>query len=289
MYEIVHYSDRTEICGLDNFSLDRIFDCGQCFRFDKKEGMWCGVAFGKYLKAYQKDETTIVLYCKTEDIPVWCEFFCLDEDYKDIISTFPSDPIIADALNTGKGIRILRQDKWEALCSFIISQNNNIPRIKKLISALCEKYGTEIKVGSDTFYSFPSASVLAGASEDDLYALKLGFRAPYILSAAKAVESNEVSLETVSSLPADKASLALESIKGVGPKVAACTLLFGFHMTGAFPIDVWVKKILEKYFPHLPHPMAGEYFGKYAGIAQQYLFYHERYVVSESESKASKM
>jgi len=180
--------------------------------------------------------------------------------------------VMTHALEVARGIRILRQDPWEALCSFIISQNNNIPRIKKIISALSASFGEKI---DDSSYAFPTAKALADAGEDKIFALKTGFRASYITDAARRVASGELDLHAVCEAESyDKAAEMLMTVRGVGPKVAACALLFGFGFTEAFPIDTWMKKVAERHFPGgLDHKL----FGKAAGIAQQYLFYMERY------------
>ena len=173
------------------------------------------------------------------------------------------------------GIRILHQDHWEALCSFIISQNNNIPRIKKIIEALCSAYGDVIYIDENgkNYYSFPSPEKILEAGEKKIFELKTGFRAKYIIDAARKVSSGEISFEEIEKASTDEAMKILCKICGVGPKVASCVLLFSFRKYDCFPIDVWVKKILDKYYPDFT---GKEYFGEYAGIAQQYLFYYER-------------
>ena len=161
-----------------------------------------------------------------------------------------------------------------------MSQNNNIPRIKKIIAALSEEYGEkfEYKSGdgeSKTFYSFPTAEALARAGEEALYALRTGFRAKYIYDAARKVAEGELDLGSIAKLPTSEAAAELMKIKGVGLKVASCVLLFGFGRTEAFPVDVWVRRVLDKYYPDGLDTTA---LGRYAGIAQQYLFYYERYI-----------
>ena len=177
-------------------------------------------------------------------------------------------------MRVGDGIRILRQDEWEALCSFIVSQNNNIGRIKKIIARMCEKFGEPFESGGKIYYSFPSAEALACASEIDIFSCGTGFRAKYISDAAKKVASGEINLESISSLDDENARAELMKICGVGPKVANCTLLFGFHRLSSFPIDVWIKRVLDKYYKNGID--LGD-LGDYAGVAQQYLFYYERY------------
>ena len=173
------------------------------------------------------------------------------------------------------GIRILRQEPWEALCSFIISQNNNIPRIKKIIRTLSEKYGEAFTAFGETYHAFPTPEALSAAGEDELKSCGTGFRARYILDAAKKVSSGEIDFSVIQSMDDEEAAKYLMTICGVGAKVAACTLLYGFHRTAAFPIDVWIKRVLDKYYPG---GIDISSLGAYAGIAQQYLFYYERYI-----------
>lgn len=159
------------------------------------------------------------------------------------------------------GIRLLRQDSWECLISFIISQNNNIPRIKGIIDRLCENYGC-----------FPTALEMSKETPDSLGYLRSGFRAKYLCDAANMVSSGNIDLKDVAAAPIDEARAALKKIKGVGPKVAECVLLFGMHRTDAFPIDVWIKRVLAEYYPNGFPAFAKEN----AGIAQQYLFHYIR-------------
>lgn len=285
------------VSGLDDFSLEKIFDCGQCFRFERTaEGSFEGIAFGKLLRCSQPAPDTVVFGSSPEDFDrLWYHYFSLDVDYRAVNSSLPTDPAMSEAAKRASGIRILNQDGWEALCSFIISQNNNIPRIKKNIRSLCESYGEPVfEKGERVGFSFPSAGVIAErASEESLGDLKLGFRAKYIMAAAHAVASGEISLEAIKQMSSDSACELLCSLKGVGVKVASCALLFGFEKYDMFPVDVWMKRVLEKYYPDMYASVcaagkgagarcsesARKYFGKYAGIAQQYLFYNERYVV----------
>ena len=222
-----------------HFDLDKIFDCGQSFRFEKgADGVWEGVAYGKLLRVSQ-DDSNIYINCT----------------------------------RAGDGIRILRQEPWETLCSFIISQNNNIPRIKSLISAICRSYGDKFTVNGAEYYSFPSPQALLDAGEEGLKALKTGFRAGYLISAAENVLGGLDLCLIRDEYTYDQGLEALCRIKGVGPKVASCTLLFALGKTDAFPVDVWIKKVIDKYFGG---KLDVRSLGKYAGIAQQYLFYYER-------------
>lgn len=261
----------------NNFDLKQIFDCGQCFRFNKhktKENTYCGVAFGKYLEVSQDNEK-VYFHNTTKEIyeDVWHSFFDIDNNYGSIISSFADDKMLSEAATFSSGIRILKQAPWETLCSFIISQNNNIPRIKGIIENMSIAYGEEFDMNGEKFYSFPTPKALADAGEEKIFALKTGFRAKYIYDAACKIESGKINLDSIFNMNLEDAMQTLMQIKGVGPKVASCVLLFGFSKYEAFPIDVWVKKILAKYYAD---GVSSHLCGSNAGIAQQYLFYYER-------------
>jgi len=283
---ITEHGSYTKIENADFFDIFQTFDCGQTFRFERTDEFTVeGVSHGKLLRLTQKDGEIIINRPISEFQGVWNHYLALDCDYKKINSSFAlgSDEVLKAAASYGKGIRILRQDPWEALCSFIISQNNNIPRIKKIISALSEKFGEPFEDGGKIFYAFPTAESLASAGADEIFALKTGFRAKYIADAAEKVASGEIDLNGISAMPTADDERELMKIKGVGPKVASCALLFGFDKTDAFPIDVWVKKVFAKYYPS---GFDINSFGANAGIAQQYLFYYERWQnISESKGK----
>ena len=263
----------------------KTFDCGQCFRFDPvsffgNKYEYGGVAFGRYVVFGQSCENELFIYNSTlEDYEkIWRPFLAFDVDYETgdgIISSSLKNSHMDKAIECSRGIRILRQDSWEAVCSFIISQNNNIPRIKKIISSLCQKYGGSVCFLGETYYTFPDSAVLLEAGEGEIFALKTGFRAKYIIDACQAICENRISLESISEKSFEESVLELCRVKGIGLKVASCALLFGFDKTEAFPIDVWMKRALEKYFPGGIDVPA---LGKWAGIAQQYLFYYEKYI-----------
>lgn len=287
-YIISSEGDVLKVGGVGDFSVFRTFDCGQCFRFDRVENSkysceFSGVARGRKIGFAQDAEGEIYIIGADEsDFPMWCDYLALDVDYDSMNSSIcrgiknKNDlDVIMRAAEASKGIRILRQDKWEALCSFIVSQNNNIPRIKKIISAMCEKYGCDIGGA----YDFPTAKALYEAGIDEIFSLKTGFRAKYIHDAADKVANGILNLEEISSLEDyEAAESKLLTVKGVGAKVAACTLLFGFERYDAFPVDVWIKKVLTR---HFTQGFDYRSFGEYAGIAQQYLFYFERYLGGE--------
>ena len=261
-----------------NFDITQIFDCGQAFRFNKstsKENTYCGVAYSKYIEISTDENNIIFTGTNDEDFKnIWYNYFDFSTDYSSVINTFNDDKILHKAAKFSEGIRILKQDKWETLCSFIISQNNNIPRIKGIIENLSCAFGEKITCfDSKERYAFPTALSLYKAGIDEIFKLKTGFRAKYIYDAAKKVATGEISLDDIDKMDTQQALTELMKISGVGPKVASCVALFGYSKYDAFPIDVWVKRILENYYkegisPHLS--------GCFAGIAQQYLFYYER-------------
>jgi len=276
--KITENNGSVRVSEIEYFSVEQTFDCGQCFRFTQEENGVSGFALGRAVTIRQLSESEIeITPCtKNEFESEWLEYLGLSEDYgairADLTRNRQNDASLAASMERGKGIRILRQPKWETLCSFIISQNNNIPRIKKLISALCAEGNKISGLGENVF---PSPEVLLEMGQDRIFALKTGFRAAYLYDAAQKVASGEVDLEKVALLPYSEASAELCKIKGVGPKVAACTLLFGFGMYDAFPVDVWVKRLMDEYYGGM---VSASDFGRYAGIAQQYLFYNRRYV-----------
>ncbi|MBE6717735.1 MAG: DNA-3-methyladenine glycosylase 2 family protein [Ruminococcaceae bacterium] len=266
-----------ELYDLDHFSIEKIFDCGQCFRFNQKGNTVEGVAFGKFITLEQTSPSSVVINGVTdrEFETLWKNYFALDLDYSgvdsDILLHLKDDSTIQKAIEFGNGIRLLRQDGWEALCSFIISQNNNIPRIKKIIENMSKAFGEKI---DDDHYAFPTAEALYEAGVDKIFELKTGFRAKYIYDAAEKVATGKIDLSLIKDMPTNEAAEYLMQIKGVGIKVASCALLFGFDKTDAFPVDVWVKRVLEKYYPD---GLDITSLGNFAGMIQQYLFYYERY------------
>ena len=266
--------DFVELRTCDDFDLERIFECGQCFRWNADEsGVYTGVAFGKAAKIYREGECIFISGTVEDFEKIWRGYFDLDRSYAEIRAGLCIDGYMTEASDFGAGIRILYQDKWEALCSFIISQNNNIPRIKKTVEKLCELFGEKTELFGEAFYTFPSAEKISALCEEDLAPLRSGYRAEYIIGAAKKVASGEINLENIAKMTPEDACKTLKSIKGVGDKVANCVVLFGLQMLDAFPIDVWMKKALKTHYEEGFDP---KIFAPYAGIAQQYMFYFAR-------------
>ena len=254
------------------FDIALTLDCGQAFRWKEISpgGGWHGVAFGKPLTLYEKDGKIVFEGCTEADFEnIWRGYFDLDRDYDALCESFKADPALREAVEFCPGIRILRQEPWEALCSFIISQNNNIPRIKGIIERLCETFGDDLGDGD---FSFPAPDRILEAGVEGLAPLRAGFRNKYIIDAARKVCDGTVDFAKIDFLGLEEAAEELKKIKGVGDKVAACALLYGFGKVDALPIDVWVKRILAETYPDgLPACTDGV-----RGIAQQYLFHWRR-------------
>lgn len=276
-----------EVIKIENqdFNIQQILECGQCFRFHKmNEHDYIIIAYNKILRIRQIDNK-ILLYCNKDDYEkIWATYFDMKRDYSKIKEYLSEKDVhLKTAIKEKYGVRILKQDPWEVLISFIISQNKQIPHIKKIISDLSSKYGNLIgKIDNEEYYSFPTIQQMSCVSEEELRELKVGFRAPYIIDAINKVNNGEIKLEELYFLEYDDAKKILMTIKGVGNKVADCVLLFGFGKYEVFPTDVWIKRIMEYYYfdkntrIEVIHEFAKKYFGNYAGFAQQYLFYYAR-------------
>lgn len=265
------FENKIEVYGLKDFELKDTLMCGQCFRFKENEdGSFWGVAFGKAITLSKTDDT-LTLFTNDEDFQnIWRIYFDLDVDYTKIKEDLSKiHPTLAQAAKFAPGIRILRQEPFEALISFIISQNNNIKRISGIVERLCALWGEEI---ADGVFAFPTVDALSKLTADDLAPIRAGFRARYIVDAVKKVKSGEIDLEKLNSLSFESAKAQLMKITGVGEKVAHCVLLYGLHRLEGFPMDVWMKRAMAVLFPDL----SGEDFGEFAGIAQQYIFHYAR-------------
>ena len=259
----------------DSFSPVLTCDCGQAFRWKAEdENTVSGVAKKKFLRLKKEEDRFIFENTSKEEFEsVWAPYFDLYTDYDAITGKYDEENL-KKAVAAFPGIRILRQDSWEALCSFIISQNNNIPRIKGIIERFCALCGDRI---DGEHFSFPTAEKTASLSVEDLAPVRAGFRAKYMIAAAKAVTEKTVDFEKIKNCDISAGSEELQKITGVGPKVAACTLLYGFGKHDAFPVDVWVKRVMAEMYPDgLPECAKGT-----EGIAQQYLFYYIRCLESD--------
>lgn len=263
--------------NIDHFRLDDTFLCGQCFRWRKDEnGVFRGVAGSHAAKIYYTDENTIFIESSNPDLVYWSHYLSFSTDYNAAEAALSGDSTMKKCIEAGRGIRLLHQDLWETLVSFIISANNNIPRIQKIIEKLCRLYGDEIEFDGEKYYGFPAPETLAGLSLSELSEIRAGFRDKYILDAAQKVASGEVDLEKIKVMSDADAKKELMKIKGVGKKVADCILLFSLQRYKTFPKDVWIKRIMQEEYGVNEKEIdafVSEKFGNYAGIAQQYLYY----------------
>ena len=267
-----------EMIEYDSFDIGQILECGQCFRFSGSDNNYSIIAHGKLLNISQTNDKIIFYPCTINEFEnIWINYFDLNTDYlqiKKILSH--SDNILAKAIKLCGGIRILNQDKWECLISFIISQNNRIPQIKKVIENISNMFGSKI---NDQYYTFPTRSQLLNATQENLQNCKAGFRSKYILDAIK----SEINLENLSNLSTQDIKNTLMKIKGVGNKVADCSLLFSFGRREVYPTDVWIKRVTQEiYFNNKDvsinqiHNFAKHKSGNLAGYSQQYLFHYAR-------------
>ncbi len=273
-----------------SFELKDIFECGQCFRWNKQEdGSYTGVFRRNVLNVKSKNNQIIISGICQEDIEKVCmDYFDLNRNYEEIKSKLSKvDNYMQESIKYGAGIRILNQDLWEMIISFIISANNNIPRIKKIIEKMSKEYGTEIEFRNQTYYTFPTTEQLSRANIQDLRKLGLGFRDKYIYETTKIIKEGKIDLVELQEKDTTSARKELLTLAGVGPKVADCILLFStLKRFDVFPIDVWVRRVMNDLYIHNEveekvskkeiKKLAKEKFGDLEGIAQQYLFYWKR-------------
>lgn len=273
--------------GVNDFTLSQILECGQCFHFDKlDEEVYEVVAFGRAVKMEQTDKVLRIYGSSMEDYEgIWKLYLDMDNDYGLIKqSVIKADGALKTAVEEKSGIHILNQDFFETLISFIVSQNKSIPQIKQCVKNISHRFGDEvIGYNGEAFYVFPDVQRLHDATEEELRECKVGFRAPYIKNATEAVYSGVVTKEKLDELDIAQARELLMTIKGVGEKVANCVLLFGLGRREAFPVDVWMKRIMEQmYFDGKDtkkqdiEAFAVNKFGDLGGYAQQYLFDYAR-------------
>ncbi len=279
------------------FNLEYTIGSGQVFRWQKKGEDWEGVVSRSFVKIRQEGE---LLFCRVEGVEIDSAFlvryFRLDEDLGFILGKIAKDEVMRRAVRSFYGLRLIRQEPWECLASFLLSTNANIPRISRMIDALCRKYGEPLKAGIETYYSFPKAEVLSNTTERELRELGLGYRSRYLLSVSRSVASHKVDFERLSKLSYEEARKEIlaefedeKILSGVGNKVADCFLLFSLGKDEAFPIDTWILKALKEYYPNMCRDIGSKtklsnrdylslsrnmrsYFGEYAGYAQQYLY-----------------
>lgn len=273
-----------------SFDPDAIFTCGQCFRwFPEPDGSFTGVAKGKVLNVSRCGGEVIFNGCSKEKFDsIWRGYFDLDRDYEKIKKELLKIPALKSAVKYGGGIRILRQEFFETLISFIISANNNIPRIQGIIEKMSCLWGEKTVFCGKEYYTFPKPQALSGITAGDLAPLRAGYRAAYLEKTVKSFLDGEIIYEELCEMPTDKARRTLMSLCGVGPKVADCILLFSLGRFDVFPTDVWVKRVMRELFSCDEKDACRkgeEMFGGNAGIAQQYLFYERREKSRENEKK----
>lgn len=269
------------ILTANHFNLERTLTCGQAFRWKpQKDGSWFGVALDRPLLIRQFGDT-LDLSAPVGDRDFWRGYFALDRDYGEVEALLASDSQTAPAVACSGGMRILRQDPYEALISFVVSQNNNVKRITGIIERLCAAYGERGEHMGTAYFAFPKSEALAKATVKELELLGTGYRAPYVLHCAQRIRDG-YDLDGLRALSFEQAKKELMGFKGVGPKVAECVMLFSLGFDTAFPVDVWVKRISAWLYPgkngRFAAKAAAERFGCWAGAAQQYLFHYARTV-----------
>lgn len=287
--------DGIVIKDVKNFNLKHIFECGQCFRWNKcSNGNYIGVAYGKVIELEEK-ENDIIIYNATESdfLNIWCEYFDLYRDYSAIKQELDKDPILHKSVKFGYGIRLLKQEPFETLISFIISANNRIPRIKKAVDTISKKWGKKLIYKDKEYFAFPTIEELKDASLEELESCGIGFRAKYIENTVKKIYNSIEGYKTegdienyniyeIKQQDDDECFNSLKKFLGVGPKVADCVMLFSMQKYSAFPVDVWVKRAMQKLYLAPDVSLTGirvfarEKFGELSGFVQQYLFYYAR-------------
>lgn len=271
---------------IDNFDAKAIFTCGQAFRwYEESDGSFTTVHLGRVLNVLNDDNKVIFKGTNLEEFnEIWIDYFDLNTNYNEIRKTLSNNEILANAMDYGKGIRILNQNHFEMLISFIISANNMIPRIKKSIEIISMRYGKFICEDENRkYYSFPTIEELSKATVEELREFaKVGFRDKRIFDTVNKILNEKIDLDNFEKLETDVLREELLKFAGVGNKVADCIMLFSYKRGEVFPVDVWIKRVMEELFIKEETPVkkiskeADRIFGKYAGYAQQYLFYYGR-------------
>ncbi len=271
---------------VQDYDLAATLNSGQAFRWQPRAEGWVAVVCGRWVKLQPHAGGIVADTAEPQTDWQWlADYLQVGVNLDNILASFPDDAPMRAALSTCRGLRLLRQDPWECLASFILSSNKQIVQIRQIVVSLCARYGTPVAAppGEPPAFAFPAVEPLAAATEADLRACKMGFRAPYLLATARVIARGETDLDRVAKLPLSDARAELMKLPGVGGKVADCVLLFACGFQAAFPVDVWVNKALkELYFPRRRVPpkrlqrFANTHFGSHAGYAQQYLFHYIR-------------
>lgn len=284
--DISIHNDQVRIKNLENFNPEHIFECGQAFRWERQEdGSYTLVAFNRVINVSLDEEDVVIKNTSLEDFEnVWIDYFDLKANYKSMQETFNEDPIMQEAIEYGKGIRILKQDPFETTISFIISANNRIPQIKKSIELIARTYGDSIGFyEGKEYFSFPSPQALAQVDVSELREIcRVGFRDQRIIDVSKMVACGDLDLNILKERDREDIKNVLITLPGIGPKIADCITLFAYNKKDSFPVDVWIKRVMEfLYFKEDVNKnklamLSREKFGPFAGLAQQYLFYYGR-------------
>lgn len=274
------------------FSLDRTLSCGQVFRWEKRGAWWQGVIGREVIRMRQEDRILIFSGAREDTIR---DYFQLDLDLEEILQSIDRDPVIHGSLERCRGLRIIRQQPWECLASYICATYANIPGIRKKIALLSSSFGEPLTTGSQTAFSFPSAGILASSDVCDLARCSLGYRSPYLCETAAMITRNPGWAEKIAAASTMEARKELVLFRGVGPKVADCVLLFAFGRYDVFPVDIWITRIMQHWYS-LPASTGSEEiaregrarFGRYAGYAQEYLFCDREFLMSGIFSRRPK-
>lgn len=274
-----------EVKGIKDFEPKHIFECGQCFRWHKEiDESYTVVAFRKILNVKKINDKVLFKNTNKEDFEnIWYDYFDLGRNYGEIKKELMLDDIMKEAVEFGNGIRILKQDPWEMMISFIISARNSIPNIKKTIDRISKAFGTKIgEYNQVEYFSFPTAEDLKDRTEEEIRECGTSFRTKYILSTAKKV-FEEIDIVQVSKSDTKEARDILMSFSGIGPKVSDCILLFGMSKYDVFPVDVWVQRVMDEVYTKGKlknldkiRDFGIDMFGNNSGFGQQYLFYYAR-------------
>lgn len=270
-----------------DYDLEATMASGQVFSWERSESGWSGVLSGRWVRLQSRNEGIQATVAIPQTDWRWLtEFLQTGVELSAVLGSFPGhDPHLREAVESCRGLRLLRQDPWECLASFILSSTKQIVQIRQIVRALCERHGTSVMAppGTPHAFAFPRAERIAALTETELRACKMGFRAKYLLAAARRVSDGELNLEGLRGLPLDAARNELVKLAGVGGKIADCVLLFAYGFPSAFPIDVWVARALSRFYfngqstrPDTLRHFATAHFGPHAGYAQQYLFHHIR-------------
>ena len=290
--------DTTTTFALRDYDLAATLTCGQAFRWQLLDQRWAGVIGTHWVRLHPGPGSLTA--STAEPVSDWhwlTHYLQLNVDLTEVVRTFPDDEPMRAAVAASRGLRLLRQDPWECLASFILSSTKQIVQIQQIIALLCERYGEPLPVAPACrpAFAFPCPARLARASEAELRTCKMGFRAPYLLATARMIASGQFDLARLQRQPLDAARAELMHLPGVGHKIADCVLLFAYGFQSAFPVDVWVMKALRQlYFPRrrLSRPrlqrFAATHFGPRAGYAQQYLFHYMRTRRNQSASASRK-